>query len=52
MIYMNIEIKNCVYKVHPFYNLYASDEKGNIIHLVRQVRHQDRNIKVVIWYVG
>ena len=45
---MNIEIKNCVYKVHPVYNLYASDEKGNIIHLVRQVPHQDRNIKVVI----
>ena len=34
---MNIEIENCVYKVHPVYNLYASDENGNIIHLVRQV---------------
>ena len=33
----NIEINNCVYKVHPVYNLYASDENGNIIHLVRQV---------------
>ena len=32
-----IEIENCVYKVHPVYNLYASDENGNIIHLVRQV---------------
>ena len=28
----NIEIENCVYKVHPVYNLYASDENGNIIH--------------------
>ena len=33
----NIEINNCVYKVHPVYNLYASDGNGNIIHLVRQV---------------
>ena len=32
-----IKIENCVYKVHPVYNLYASDENGNIIHLVRQV---------------
>ena len=32
-----IEIKNCVYKVHPVYNLYASDENGNIIHMVKQV---------------
>ena len=33
----NIEINNCVYKVHPVYNLYASDENENIIHLVKQV---------------
>ena len=32
-----IEIENCVYKVHPVYNLYASDGNGNIIHLVKQV---------------
>ena len=32
-----IEIENYVYKVHPVYNLYASDGNGNIIHLVRQV---------------
>ena len=32
-----IQINNCVYKVHPVYNLYASDENGNIIHLVKQV---------------
>ena len=33
----NIEIEKCVYKVHPVYNLYASDGNGNIIHLVKQV---------------
>ena len=33
----NIEINNCVYKVHPVFNLNASDKNGNIIHLVRQV---------------
>ena len=32
-----IEINNCVYKVHPVYSLYASDENGNIIHIVKQV---------------
>ena len=34
---MNIEIGKCVYKVHPIYNLYASDVDGNLINLVRQV---------------
>ena len=33
----NIKINNCVYKVHPVYNLYASDENGNIINLTKQV---------------
>ena len=34
----NIKINNCVYKVHPVYNLYASDENGNInLFLVKQV---------------
>ena len=33
----NIEIENCIYKVHPVYNLYVSDENGNIIHVVKQV---------------
>ena len=30
-------MNNCVYKVHPVYNLYASDGNGNIMHLVKQV---------------
>ena len=33
----NIEINNFVYKVHPVYDLYASDENGNIINLTKQV---------------
>ena len=33
----NIEIEKIIYKVHPVYNLYASDGNGNIIHLVKQV---------------
>ena len=32
----NIEINNCVYKVHPVYNLYASDENGNMFCMVRK----------------
>ena len=47
----NIEINNCVYKVHPVYNLYASDENGNIIHLVKQVSFTGTKKKMVICYV-
>ena len=33
----DIEIKNCVYKVHPIYDLHASDADGNIIHIIKKV---------------
>ena len=29
----NIEIKNCVYKVHQVYDLYAANESGEIINI-------------------
>ena len=32
-----IEINDCVYKVHPIYDIYDSDEKGNIINIVKKV---------------
>ena len=41
----NIKINNCVYKVYPVYNLYASDGNGNIIHLVKQVPSTGRKHK-------
>ena len=44
----NIEINNSVYKVHPVYNLYASDENGNIIHVVKQVPYTGNKKKMVI----
>ena len=31
-----LEINDCVYKVHPGYDLYAADKNGNIIHIVKQ----------------
>ena len=31
-----IEINDCVYKVHPQYNLYASSQDGNIMNIVEQ----------------
>ena len=34
---MNMEIDECVYKVHPIYNLYAANENGYIITLVRKI---------------
>ena len=30
---MNIEKKNCVYKVHPVYDLYAANEAGEVLKL-------------------
>ena len=36
-IMRNIEINNCIYKVHPIYDLYASDENGNVINLTKKV---------------
>ena len=44
----NIEIENCIYKVHPVYNLYASDENGNIIHLIKQEPFKGTRKKMVI----
>ena len=32
-----IEINNCVYKIHPVYDLYGADEDGNIINIVKKV---------------
>ena len=32
-----IEINQCVYSVHPVYHLYASDENGNIIHIIKKI---------------
>ena len=31
-----IEINQCVYNVHPVYDLYASDENGNIINIIKK----------------
>ena len=32
----NIEIKNCVYKMHPVYDLYAANEAGEVINIVKK----------------
>ena len=32
----NIEIKNCIFKVHPVYDLYAADEAGNVVNIVKK----------------
>ena len=33
----NVEINDCIYKVHPIYNLYASEKNGKIVHLIKQI---------------
>ena len=35
-----IIIDDCVYSVHPIYNLYAASKDGNIIHIIKQVPHE------------
>ena len=32
-----IEINECVYNIHPVYDLYASDKDGNVINIIKKV---------------
>ena len=32
----NIEIDNCVYKVHPVYDLHAANAVGKVINIVKK----------------
>ena len=31
-----IEINNVMYYIHPIYNLYAADEFGNVINIIKK----------------
>lgn len=31
----NIEIQNSIFKIHPVYNLYAGNQNGEIIHIIK-----------------
>ena len=33
----NISINDCVYRIHPVYNLYAANENGELIHISRKI---------------
>jgi len=35
-----IKIDNCVYFVHPIYDLYASSKDGNVIHIAKRLPHK------------
>ena len=35
-----ITINECVYKIHPIYNLYAGSEDGKIIHIIKRDTHK------------
>ena len=35
-----ITINECVYSVHPIYNLYAGSKDGNVINIIKQVPHK------------
>ena len=32
-----IIINNCVYKIHPSYDLYATSKNGQIIHIIKRI---------------
>ena len=38
----DISVNKCVYSVHPIYDLYASDENGNIIHIIKKVPNKGK----------
>ena len=33
---MNIEMNNCVYRIHPIYNLYAANKAGEVINIIKK----------------
>ena len=35
-IMTKIEVNDCVYNIHPVYDLYGSDKDGNIIHIIKK----------------
>ena len=37
-----IEIEKCVYNVHPFFDLYAANESGEVIHIIKKVPSKGR----------
>ena len=32
-----IEVNDCVYNIHPVYDLYGADKDGNIIHIIKKI---------------
>ena len=44
-----IEINKCVYNVHPVYDLYAADDQGNVINIIKKIPH--KGIKNHIGYL-
>ena len=40
IIMTTITINECVYKIHPIYNLFAGSKDGNFIHIIKQVPHR------------
>ena len=50
IIMTTITIDNCVYFVHPVYNLYASSEDGKIIHIIKKVPTNGSSRKKRLFY--
>ena len=32
-----IEVNDCVYNIHPVYDLYGADSNGNITHIIKKI---------------
>lgn len=37
---IKIEIENCVYRIHPVYDLYAADKDGNVLNIIKMVPYK------------
>ena len=39
----NVEVSDRVYKVHPIYDLYASDKEGKVVNIIKKVPHMGKS---------
>ena len=45
IIMTKIIINDCVYNIHPIFNLYAASKDGYIVHIVKQVPNKGKKVK-------
>ena len=43
LIMTKIEVNDCVYNIHPVYDLYGADKDGNILHIIKKTPNKGHN---------